>query len=396
VRAEARHVAATLAFGAAIASVAYGAFTLTRLAAFERRVRRRGPANGHPHVTVLKPLHGDEPGLAENLRSFCAQNYPSYDVIFSVRDAHDAALAIARAVAAEFPDRTQVVVGSDAPDAAEPQRNAGFTNPKIANLRPAFARARGEILAISDSDMRVDAGWLDAVAAAFDDEDVGAATCVYAGEPATASLADALGAMWITEQFAPSALTATALEPLRYCFGATMAVRRDVFEAVGGARALAQHVADDHLLGRLVAERGMRVALVPYVVTNVVHERNVRALVLHELRWARTIRSVRPASYAGIALTYPLPLAAVAWALARDKRAGAMLLAAAAAVRFALHSRARRALSTGAGGSPWLVPLRDVLGFAVWFAGCRGGAVRWRGARLRLDRGGTLETEQRV
>lgn len=396
-RADVRGVASALAFGAAAASVAYTAFALTRLGAFERRRRERAPARRRPHVTVLKPLHGEEPQLEGNLRSFCTQDYPAFDVVLAVRDELDAALPVARRVAAAFPARVRIVAGGAPAD--EPR----FANPKIANLRGALGEARGEILAIADSDMRVAADWLDAVAAAFDDPDVGAATCIYAGEPATRSVVDALGAMWITEQFAPSVLAATALEPLRYCFGATMAVRRDVFAAIGGARALASHVADDHVLGRLVTERGMRVALVPFVVTNVVHERGIAALFRHELRWARTIRTVRPASYPGIALTYPLPLAALAWLLARDRRAARILLRVALVARVALQRRAhgvlgRRRIPPGGAQPaplPWLlretlVPLRDALGFAVWIAGFGGGAVRWRGARLRLDPDGTL------
>ncbi len=394
-RADARGVAATLALGAAVASICYTVFALTRLRAFERRIRERPRAQRHPHVTVLKPLHGDEPGLAENLRSFCAQDYPSFDVIFTVRDTGDGALPAARRVAAEFPERVRVVIGdvatatafgdSDAGGAASPAMHA---NPKIANLAPAFPLAGGEILAIADSDMRVGPDWLDAVVAAFDDEAVGAATCLYRGEPATGAVADALGAMWITEQFAPSALVACALEPLRYCFGATMAVRRDIFEAIGGAAALGAHVADDHLLGRLVAERGRTVALVPYVVTNIVYERNLRALVLHETRWARTIRSVRPASYFGIALTYPVPLAVTAALLSRDRLAPLMVVAAAAS-RLLIQRYSSHVLG-GTVCRPLLTPFRDTLGTMVWFLGCTGGTVHWNDTRITMGPNGAV------
>jgi len=389
-RADARGVAAALALGAAAASIGYAAFAATRTSAFGRRARRatlwdwRVDDMGlrRPLATVLKPVRGFEPGLEENLRSFCEQDYPAaFEVVFGVREPNDPALAVIRRVAAAFPDRAKVVVGDGV---------AVFRNPKMATLAPMLGAARGELLLIADSDMRVTPSYLRTVVAAFYDERVGAATCVYRGEPAAPGLASALGAMWISEQFAPSALVATALEPLTYCFGATMAVRRDVLDAIGGLGALGDHLADDHRLGQLVAARGYRVALAPYVVANAVAEPNVRALFAHELRWARTIRTVRPASYPGIALTYPIPLALLHALLARDRRRALAVLALAVIARFALHRTANDGLAVAKRPSPLLIPVRDFLGVAVWAAGMAGRDVRWRDEALRITPAGDL------
>ena len=111
-------------------------------------------------------------------------------------------------------------------------------------------------------------------------------------------------------------------------------------------------------------------------------EPGLRALFLHELRWARTIRAVRPKSYAGIILTYPLPLALLYAALTGARRS-LPLVALAALVRLALHVAAQRALGSGRRPPPALIPLRDMLGVAVWVAGLRGDTVRWRGRLLR-------------
>ena len=378
-RTEARDVAAAVALSATFASIAYTALAISRLRVHARRPRTR--PSGRPAITILKPVRGVEPGLAENLRSFCAQDYPEFEVVFGVLDPADPALPIVRRVAADYPDRTTVVVGDGI---------AEHRNPKIATLAPMVPHAKHALLVISDSDMRVTPDYLDAIATAFADDGVGAATCIYRGEPADDGLASRLGAMWIGEQFAPSALVAAAVEPLTYCFGATMAIRRDAFAAIGGLRGLGTQLADDHTLGRLVTEQGFRVALARCVVANVVSESGVRELLLHELRWARTIRTVRPRSYYGIVLTYPLPLALLYAVLTKDRGRVIPVLALAGLARLALHREAHRALGTRAYPSPLLIPLRDAFGIAVWIGGLAGRDVRWRDAAFRVAANGIL------
>ncbi len=348
---------------------------------------RRPPDGGDaaPAVTVLKPLHGDEPLLAEKLRSFCDQDYPAYEVILGTRDPADAALVTARAVAAELGGTARAHVRVVAAGPQTPRH----ANPKANTLAAMVPYARGEILVIADSDMRVDRGWLRAVVAPFADPRVGAVTCLYRGEP-LGGLASALGAMANHEHFAPSALVAQALGPLRYTFGATMAVRRDVFEAFGGLSTLGTRLADDALLGELVARRGLRVHLSRYVVANVVAEPDVRALWAHEVRWARTHRALRPAGYAGLFLTYPVPLALLHVMAARDRRRAAAVLGAALALRFALRSAARRAFGAASGEPGWLVPLRDGFGLAVWAAAYGSRRVRWAADTFAVGRDGGL------
>lgn len=386
-RADLRGIAEKLALAATLASVGYAAFALRRLGVFERAVRERAdapaPSGGGPTVTILKPAHGDEPGLEENLASFCAQDYPHYEVVIGVLDPADPALdAIAR-VARRFPGRVTVVVGDGI---------ARHRNPKIATLEPMLAHARGDVLVIADSDMRVTPWYLDAVLAPFDDPSIGAVTCVFRGEPAGDDVASALGAMAITEQFMPSTLVANAIEPMTYCFGSTMAVRREVFDAIGGLAALGERLADDHVLGSLVVSHGYRIAFAQYVVANVVDERDAGALIAHELRWNRTIRSVRPASYPGILLTYPLPLAAAYLALARNKRNALIVTGIATVLRVALHRKAHAALGTLRVPPASLIPLRDALGVALWCLGLCGGSVRWRGAAIDVAADGRITT----
>lgn len=379
-RADLRGAAACVVLGATLGGIGFLSFALARLRAFGRLPAPRSALR--PPVTLLKPVHGLEFELEENLRTFCAQDYPEYQVVLGVLAPDDAALPVLRRLAAEFGERVTVAVGDGV---------ARHRNPKIATLAPMLPHARHELLVVADSDMRVGPDYVDAIAAAFDDPHVGAATCIYRGEPADNGVASALGAMAITEQFAPSALVATAVEPMSYCFGGTMAVRRPVFDAFGGLDALGAQLADDAAMGRFTAELGHRVVLARYVAATVVDEPDLRALLGHELRWARTVRSVRPGGYAGLILTYPLPLALAYLALARRRGFALGVVAAAATVRVALHFAAQRIMRAPRRPSLGLIPVRDVLGLAVWMAGLRGDEVRWRGRPIQIAPDGKIE-----
>jgi ceramide glucosyltransferase len=387
-RADVRSIAEKLALAAALASTGYAAFALQRLLVFERRAgsTTSAPERGRsPAVTILKPARGDEPGLEENLASFCAQDYPDFHVVFGTLDPADPALTVMRRVAARYPARATVVSGDGV---------ARHRNPKMATLEPMIASARGDILVIADSDMRVGPDYLAAIVAPFDDPHIGALTCIFRGEPVDGGIASVLAAMAITEQFMPSAILANAIEPMTYCFGSTMAVRRDVFDAIGGIAALGSRLADDYALGSLVVAHGYRVELSPYVVTNVVSEPGLQHLIEHELRWARTIRGVRLVSYAGLILTYPLPLALLHLAVARKRRPVLALVALVAGLRFALHARAHRTFRTRRRPPAWLIPVRDALGVLVWGLGLFGGRVRWRGEDYRMSGSGRLTPNQ--
>ena len=365
----------TLAVIAASAGVAYLGFALHRV----RRFGKRAHANAEnlPSVSILKPLHGEEAELYENLRSFCTQEYPDFEVILGVRAAGDPALGVAQRVAEEFGDRVRLVTGERAP---------ATRNPKVANLAGMLELARNELIVIADADMRVGPEYLRRIVTPFTDPAVGAVTCLYAGSPRS-GIASSLGAMFINEQFAPSVLVAGALEPLRYCFGATIAVKRAVLERIGGFAALGEHVADDHLLGKLVTDAGMRIVLSDYVVENVVSEPEFATLWSRELRWSRTIRSVRPLGHAFSFMTFGLPLAAVAALIAPRS---ALLFGAAIVLRLALHQEANAALGVPRAGSALLIPLRDALSVAVWLTAFLDRAVDWRGQRLELDSQGDI------
>lgn len=363
-------------FAIACASAAYLALANLRVAAFARRPAERARVF-LPSVTILKPVAGLEPDLYENLRSCCDQEYAApYEVVFALPGEGDPALPIAERLVREFPDRARTATG----------QNSAMRNPKIANLAKPGVHGNGEVVVIADSDIRCDREYLSALAASFASERVGAATCLYAGTP-NASAVSRLGAMQIEEVFIPSVLVALALGPLRFCLGATMAVRRSVLESFGGLASLGAGIADDHKLGQLVAERGKRVELSRYVVRTAVPERTLRELWPHELRWARTNLALAPLGYAFSFLIYALPLALLYLAVSRNLAWGLPLLAIVAILRITLHYLTRAALGVERGDDALLILPRDLLSLAVWFASLFGRSVRWRERTYRASSG---------
>lgn len=326
----------------------------------------------HQSVTIAKPLCGAEPELADNLRSFCQQDYPDYEVFFAVNDPNDAA----RPIAQQF---GEVIV----------ETRVTGTNRKINSLIAIAERARGDIIVVADSDMRVGPHYLRAVTAPFDDARVGAVTCLYAGRP-LAGIPSVLGAMHINEVFLPSVLVALAIQPLDFCLGATMAVRRTALDSIGGFQALSGYLADDYMLGHRLREHGWDVQLAPAIVENVVAEPSFNDLFVHELRWARTIRTVRPVGYSLSVLTMMFPWAVAVLLISRFSRPALWMAAAALGVRVLLHFTVRFRLRLARPAAAWWIPLRDALTFVVYCASHFGRSVQWKQARFNVSTDGQL------
>ena len=373
-------VLSTLAgYATVVASLVYSAIALLRVALF----RTKSPTSALflPPITVLKPVCGLEPRLYENLRSFCAQDYPEFQILFGVRDSSDPAIPVIKRLIAEFPARGAALVIDS--------RVIG-SNYKISNLANMIGRARHDILVIADADCKVGPRYLAEVAAAFADPKVGAATCLYRGAPLDKRLADRLGAMFINDWFVPSVLVALLSEPLEYCFGATMAVRRNALEAIGGMEALASYLADDHMLGRLVAGSGYRVALARHIVEVTISEPSLKSLFLHELRWARTMRAVRPKGYALSFVTDALPLSILVGIATGLHSSGLILIGVALLLRLLMHFAARATLGSEGFSWPWLVPLRDLLTFAIRAVSFVGRRVEWGQQKFSVQADGQL------
>jgi ceramide glucosyltransferase len=336
-------------------------------------------AKGTGPITVLKPLHGQEPLLEQALITLCEQDYPhGFQIVCGVNETDDTAIPVVRALQARYPNIELVI-----------DTTPRGSNPKVGNLINMLPSARHDILVIADSDVHARPDYLRRLADALDRPGVGLVTTLYSGLPAFRATACRLGATQITHGFLPGALMGR-LFGRRDCLGATMCLRRDTLRRVGGLEALKDHLADDNVLGRLVLAEGLDVALADTVVATTVPERTLTALWRHELRWARTIRTLEPAAFAASVLQYPLVLASLtviasgaalwAWILLLLVWAvrGLTVMAIDRALRPMLEELAFR-------GPLWLLPLRDLISAAEWVASHAGRQVDWRGQTLEAD-----------
>jgi ceramide glucosyltransferase len=365
-------------------SMAYTAGAIVLVFSFAKH--RAGASAWMPPVTILKPLCGLEPGLLDSLRSFCEQDYPKYQIVFGVRTSSDAVLPILDRLEREYPDRDIMLVVDG--------RLHG-SNRKMSNLANMLGAARYDILVISDSDIRVAPDYLRAAVEPFFDRKVGAATSLYTGTP-SGGFPSVLGAMFINEWFLPAVLVSVALSKLSFCFGQTMAVRRSVLDSVGGFRGLAPYLADDYMLGKLVSDQGLEVRLVEAGVENVVSDTRLASLLTRELRWFRTYRAVRPWGYAFTVLTDTTALALLYLIASGFSILGFSLLAATTALRIGLHEAVSRRFGTGGGSQIWLVPIRDLLNFAIRVRSFFSRHIEWKGEQFVVLSSGKLETRREI
>ena len=333
-----------------------------------------------PPVTLLKPLCGAEPGLEQNLESFCVQNYPSaVQLIFGVHDAEDPAITIAADLRMRHPELDITLVAGTNRDAA---------NPKIANLIDMVPYAKHDFIVLSDSDIYVPTNYVVTLAGALESPRAGAVTCCFTGRTLTANFWSKMSAMGINYHFLPNALLGVSIGLATPCFGPTIALKRSVLDQIGGFRAFADRLAEDYEIGRAVRARGYRVVLSPLVVAHTCTETSVGEVFRHELRWARTIRAITPAGFLGTVVTHALPLGLTGAIFLAFSPPAVLTLAAAFAARLFLKFQIDRVFGCRSG--TWLLIFRDMLSFMVFVGALFNKNVEWRGARYHVNSAGAL------
>jgi ceramide glucosyltransferase len=335
------------------------------------------PPERLPKVTVLKPLCGADAETYACLRSFCDQQYPEFQIIFGVAAVDDPVLPIVRRLKKEFPLRDLRILID--------RRQHGSSR-KVSNLINMMAEASHDYLVIADSDVRVDAHYLDKIVIPLMDSGVGVVTCAYRGASGR-GIWSSMGSMFINDWFTPSVYVAAKSGSRSFSFGATIALRRAVLSQVGGFDAIANQLADDYRLGELTRNLGLRTVLSDIEVEVSVEERSFASLVRHELRWLRTIRALRPLAYGFCFITFGIPVMLLGALLTRGGPIAVALLATGIAARLLLHVHRRPSIAPAAQIA--LVPFRDCLSLILWAWSFINRRVQWRNEHYQVSRDGS-------
>jgi ceramide glucosyltransferase len=344
------------------------------------------PPGFAPALSLLKPLHGAEPGLEEHLATFFEQDYPKYEILFCARAADDAGLETARRVAAHYPQIAVKFLSTGEPP---------YINAKVRSMELMEAEAAYDILVISDSDVRVTPDYLGSVALPFADARVGAITCTYRGVAAEGGIWARLEAVGMSVEMTAGVLVARMMEGMQFTLGPTMAFRRATIRQMGGFRVTADYCADDFVLGNETFKLGQTVVLSHHAIDHMVINASLVQSLKHQVRWMKSTRFSRPKGHFGTALTFSMPFGLLGLAAGigtHHVALGVGLLAWAVASRLAL------AVAVGnwvVGDRSWfgllvLYPIRDLMGFGFWAASYLSSKILWRGRVFQLLPGGKM------
>jgi len=329
-----------------------------------------------PPVSILKPVRGVDFASYENFKSFCTLNYPEYEILFCVNEMSDPAVAVIERLQKEFPGR-RIEICSGAEQIG--------TNRKVNNLALLTKKARYENLVQSDGDVRVGPMYLREVVAPFADSSVGVVSCFYRGIAEENFWAE-LEAVGAASDFFPGALVANLPGHVTFALGASVATTKSWLARIGGYEALADFLADDYEIGNRIHKAGAKVLLSREAVWTMYPAQTWRGFWEHQVRWARTVRLVRPASFLGLIFTHGLPLAILGLAVAPTLATGTGLLAAYLVLRLTMAWVAGvwGVLDEVLARKLWLVPARDAIHFVVWLAGFTSNRVKWGGTEFEI------------
>jgi ceramide glucosyltransferase len=366
-----------------LAGTAYFALSTWAGLRYCRETRNDKLATFLPPVSILKSLKGIDPHMYAAFSSHCSLEYPDYEVLFGVSDPDESALALVQDVQRDYPHKkVRVIVCPE---------SLGL-NGKVSNLAQMLPQAAFEHVIINDSDIVVPPDYLQRVMAPFRDPNVGMTTTLYRGI-AGKTLGSKLEALGISTDFAGGVLLARAMEGgIRFGLGATVATTKTMLARIGGLEPLAGYLGDDYELGARTADAGSRVELASTVPATTLPDYSFRDFWLHQMRWARNVKDRRPGQYFGLIATFGLAWAILAVAVAPSYWWTWVILGLTAAARFTAALLVGQRVLRDPQVLPhlWLIPLRDFVALAVWFASFWGDTVVWRGTQFRL-RDGKLE-----
>lgn len=288
-----------------------------------RNTTKRAQSHNYcPFVSILKPVKGVDEGAYKNFVSFCRLDYPHYEIVFGVTDKDDPVIPLIRRLCNEFPNvPIKLVISNDAIG----------QNPKVNNLENAYREAKGEVIVMSDSDVRAETDYLYHAITPLEDKGVGMVTAVVMAHGARNFWAGA-HALLVNGGIGSVFSIQHQLGRLDMAYGPSVAMRREVLEEVGGFARVANVIGEDILIGQMVKRIGYKVVLQSQIVKVVKHYSSLAKQYALILRWLIVIGKHAPALSWGIPIFFAFPFSLLNFLIFRDKLSLSLLV-------FALVSR---------------------------------------------------------
>lgn len=339
-----------------------------------------------PPVTILKPVCGIEKNQRENLRSACLQDYPEFQVVYSVQNLDHPVIPLLKEIRKEF--------GADKVSVAIENVRVG-TNGKINNLLGALPYARNDILIISDSDVCLKPDYLKAIIAPLADSEVGGVCTLYKATCADRWF-EKMELLTFNADFVPNVIFAHVSGASKFCLGASIAFRRSFLKEIGGLETLADYLVEDYEMGRRIWSSGKKIALVPHFIDIVVDYKNFFQWWNHQVYWDQNTRAAQPAGFFASVLTRSVPFAFFFAAFRMADTPGLTVLGGALALRLITAAAIMRWGIRDYEGlrSLPILPLREMAGFISWFLSFTKRTVRWRDSEFILTRDGRLVSRE--
>jgi ceramide glucosyltransferase len=352
------------------------------------RLPKRALNHFAPPVSVLKPLKGLDPGAYENFASFCRQDYPDYEIVFCLDADDEAAIAVINKLTADFPQRRiRVLRGA---------LGAG-SNDKVMKLARLVNEAAHEIVVISDSDVYARPDYLRNVVAPLENPAVGASTCLYVSNDEQ-TVAEHLQTIGMISDFYAGILVARQLDGVKFALGPTIATTKARLAEFGGYASIDNRPGDDLLVGRLIAEHGHKVELLPYAIDTVADYGSLADLVHKRLRWVVVMRHMRPKGHLGLLFTQGLPWSLAAIVFHPTEAVATAFLGTYIAMRVAMtwvvgvwglkqHTLWKQMI---------LIPAWDAMAFSIWLFSFLRSTIRWRGGNYYIRDGQLVPVVEKV
>jgi len=346
----------------------------------KKEVAQRAPSIP---VSIIKPIKDMDPELRENLRSFATQNYPEYEILLGFTDSTDDAMPAAEEIVRSSKCSARIVIS----------REALGVNQKVTNLHALIDAARYPLIAISDSDMRVDPTYLEHIVGEYySDKNVGLVTSVYKIS-APDSLGSALESLTVALDFIPSVIVARRLEGVTFGLGASMLFSKEALKEIGGISVVADYLADDYQIGNRLWKRGYKIILSGLVFENVIGDMSVTDYLVHQLRWARTYRACRPKGFLGYGITHVFPFSLLLLLLFGPSPLSLLIIGVVLVLRFSLAIVVYKMVIRSKRWIRWsaLIPVKDLLSFCIWLWSFFGSKVLWRGSYYKIVKEGRIK-----